>query len=181
MTRADPTYPDGVRSLGRIARLGRLMSVLCVLIAIGALATVAVVFALALGVPVRASRAPDSGLEMAALAAWGLGVGCLVWGLWRGRAAFVALSQGELFGLRAARGLRDFVLGLFLYKLSGPLAAAGLLAVFAVSGETSPASDITFADLADGAFTLLCLGAVVLIAAVLARAAEIAEDNANIV
>lgn len=177
----DPSYPHGARSLARIAWLGRLMSGLCAMMAAGAVIFTLVVLALAVGVPVRASDPPRGMAEIAALAGWSLGVGCLAWGLWRGRAAFAAFSRGSLFGSDVARGLRDFVLGLFLYKLSGPLVAGGLLVVLAIAGEAPPLPDVTFANLADAAFTLLCLGAVALITTVLARAAEIAEDNANIV
>jgi hypothetical protein len=113
----------------------------------------------------------------ALMAAWVASFGLLLWGFYFGRASFIGLAHGELFARRTILGLRNLALGIFLFKIASPvlLLGVGLLTSF-------PANMIvTIKDLAESVFTLVSLGAIVLIATVLTRAAEIAEDNAQIV
>jgi hypothetical protein len=110
------------------------------------------------------------------LAGWVLSIALLIWGLWNGRASFVGLARGEPFARRTIAGLRNLALGILLFKILSTVTVVGL-----ALAQVSPHASITFKDLFDGAFTLVSLGAIVVIASVLTRAAAIVEDNAQIV
>jgi hypothetical protein len=101
----------------------------------------------------------------------------IVWGLYCGRVSFKGLVHGELFTRRTIAGLRNLALGIFLFKITSFLLLAGLQA----ASRYPEVVNITFRGFSEGTFTLIGLGAIVVITSVLTRAAEIAEDNAQII
>jgi hypothetical protein len=121
-------------------------------------------------------------MVLASFVAWIVSIVALEWGLWSGRNCFKGLAQGALFNKRTITDLRNFAFGLFIYKAVTPLVMLLLLvASWFHLVALPPNTAITGRDIGEGMFTLAALGAIAVIAGVLAYAAEIAEDNANIV
>ena len=173
-TQMTPTAEANLQFAGQ-ARFSRVLAFVCALAAVGAVAMAL------LTVPLMWLRSDVTGWSrIAFLTGWIVAIGFLVWGLGNGRASFAGLSRGELFARRTIAGLRNLALGILVFKTASYALAVGAAIV---TSETLRSSgvNITFGDLAEGAFTLISLGAIVLIASVLTRAAEIAEDNAQIV
>jgi len=152
--------------------LSRILAWLCVFAAVG-MAAIGLLFSRTLWFN------PDleQWAHLALLAAWIISTGFLIWGLYNGRTSFTGLARGELFARRTIAGLRNLALGIFVFKIGAFVLAVGM----ALGSRGPPNFIISFKDLAEGLFTLISLGAIVLIASVLTRAAEIAEDNAQIV
>ena len=110
----------------------------------------------------------------------------LIWGLWHGSRLFGGLGRGEYFSRPTALALRNFAFGLLVYKLL-PLVTVPLWAVVVGHPEA------LFSDLRDGfdlkldpfkmdgVLTIIFLGMIAVFAQVMTKAAEIAEDNAQIV
>jgi len=179
---ADSFFPDGRQAGVHIARFGRWMAHLCLLMIVGAVLYLVMAIILAWSVPsLRTSDSP-AGFNVAMFLIWVVSLSALVWGLWNGRVCFLGLTHGDLFTRRTIKGLRNFAFGLFIYKAVPVLAMALMILVHQLYPLPVPANTgITIQDFGQGLFTLVSLGAIVVIAAVLTRAAEIAEDNANIV
>jgi hypothetical protein len=136
---------------------------------------------LAFTVPSLSAGAPKS-LALVSFAGWTASLAALMWGLWNGRVCFAGLARGALFSPRTIAGLRNFALGLLVYKAIPSLVLVALvIAARFTPINLPPGTGFTGQDLGDGMFTLTSLGAIVVIASVLARAAQIADDNASIV
>lgn len=163
---------EGTPSLGRTGFFSRVLAWLCVVTAVGA-AGIALLFTR--GIWLRTDLTREA--QFAILAIWIASVCALIWGLYNGRASFAGLARGELFARRTIAGLRNLALGIFLFKCASFLLLVGITLVTRVPEN----AEISFRDLSEGAFTLISLGSIVMIASVMTRAAEIAEDHAQIV
>ena len=184
---ADPAWPDGERARSRIARLARVMVALCIAMIIGLVLYLGLVAWLAVAFPERIAASTDAhglsgGAYLAIGVCWMAAQGFLIWGLWSGRSCFASLAEGELFAAASIRGLRNFAIGLFLYKaMSAAMFVVAAAAARLKGVRLPPSADITMQDFGEGAFTLVSLGAIVVITALLAHATEIAEDHAQVV
>jgi hypothetical protein len=171
MTSELPTA-DGPLLPARTALLSRVFGWFCAVAIIGAVGMAALA---ARSVWLSPEFDPWSQLALAAALAGAFGT--LIWGLHNGRKSFAGLARGELFARRTIAGLRNLAIGILTFKI-----AMFVVAVCTTLVSRMPANaNITFKDLTEGVLTVIALAAVVLIASVLTRAAEIAEDNAQIV
>lgn len=178
---ADPLSPRRERHKG-IGRLARLMAGLCTLMIVGVILYLALVAFLAGATPMADVRSLPPAIEAALGLLWLASQAFLIWGLWSGRRCFIALSAGELFASHTIKGLRNFTAGLFLYKAFTPVMLLTAVAASKTQGFSLPAGTvISGQDLGETAFTLVSLGAILVIAGVLTYAAEIAEDQMSIV
>jgi hypothetical protein len=177
---ADPSLGDAEASQTRIALLSRFMAGCCVMMMVG-VALYALLAMVLAWVP-SLSAGSSASLALISFVGWICSLAALIWGLWNGRACFAGLARGALFSRRTIAGLRNFALGLLVYKAIPPMALIALMVVSKFSAiQLPPGTGITAQDMGEGMFTLASLGAVVVIAAVLTRAAQIADDNASIV
>jgi hypothetical protein len=157
------------------------MSACCVIMMVGVVAYALLAMVLVWRVPILGSGTSRP-VAVASFIAWLASLAALMWGLWNGRACFNGLARGALFSRRTIAGLRNFALGLLVYKTVPPVALIAVYAASRLAGfSLPPNSGFTSQDLGEGMFTLASLGAIVVIAAVLTRAAQIADDNAGIV
>ncbi len=171
MSASATSVVDAVSLPARTVVLTRGLAWLCAVAAIGA-----VLIALPFARTILLSSDLMQWARVALLTGWISSVCLLIWGLYNGRTSFAGLARGELFTRRTVAGLRNLALGIFLFKILSAATVVGMALT-----RAPPNAAITFKDLFDGTFTLVALGAIVVIASVLTRAAAIAEDNAQIV
>jgi hypothetical protein len=163
------------------------MAALCTAMIIGLVLYLGLVAWLAAAFPERIAASTDAqglsgGAYLAIGACWMAAQVFLIWGLWSGRSCFASLANGELFAAAPIRGLRNFAIGLFLYKAMSAVMFVVAATAARVEGVTLPRNaDISMQDFGEGAFTLVSLGAIVVITALLAHAAEIADDHSQVV
>jgi len=102
------------------------------------------------------------------------------YGLLRARRCFRAFARGEYFSLAAVSGLRGLAAGMFFSSLAGllvPPLSSAILTVGAVGHGGSIAVNVSSNEL----LLMLFGGIVWQIAAVLGKAARLAEENAQFV
>lgn len=103
----------------------------------------------------------------------------LSWGLWRLAGALKLFGRGQPFAPAAARGVRDFGLGVLICAVLKPVATAGLSVLLTLNGPGPKALAIS---LSSDTLLLLLLGAVMaLMGWALGEAALLAEENAQFV
>lgn len=178
---ADPALPTTRASQPRIEVLARFLSGCCLVMMVGVVVYAVLAMALAWTIPgyVRGAAVP---VALLSFAAWICALVALLWGLWNGRVCFAGFAHGVLFSRRTIGGLRNFALGLLVYKAIPALALSALVVASRFAAlDLPPKSGITVQDMAEGMFTLASLGTIVVIATVLTHAAQIADDNASIV
>jgi hypothetical protein len=125
----------------------------------------------------------SGGMLAGALTAALVGVAGLVWGLWNGAGLFKRLGQREYFARRTVAALRNFAIGLLIYKVA-PLFALPFLS--AAAPARAPGKSLKFSlnfnvMQMDGVLTIIFLGMIIVFAHIMTKAVEIAEDNAQIV
>jgi hypothetical protein len=103
-------------------------------------------------------------------------IAIFVWALLSARRSFIGVGRGEYFSRSTILGLRNFALAVLLHIVVAPIPlmiARGLY----VSRFEHGAFMLTFSMNATILLTLVFTGAVALVSTVMARAADIAEEN----
>lgn len=104
----------------------------------------------------------------------------LSWGLWRLTTALEAFRQGRPFALAAAKGMRDFAIGVFVCTLL-KLVSGTLLSV-ALSWNAPAGQKQLAVSVSSDMLLMLLVGAVLtLVGWALAEAAALAEENAQFI
>lgn len=104
----------------------------------------------------------------------------LAYGLLRARLCFIGFVRGQTFSLGAVRHLRGFAAGLLVSAVAGLLAPV-LISVLLTLGAPPGQRALSLAIGSNEALMLLFAGIVWQIAHVMAEAAALAEDHAQIV
>ena len=104
----------------------------------------------------------------------------LSWGLLRLATALEAFRQGQPFGLAAARGMRDFAVGVFACTLL-KLVSGALLSVVLSWNAPSGQKQLAISVSSDMLLMLLVGAVLTLVGWALAEAAAIAEENAQFI
>lgn len=101
----------------------------------------------------------------------------LSWGLWRLAATLQHFGQGQPFAPAAARGFRDFGVGVVISALLKPLAGTALSVLITWDGPKALAIGIS----SDTLLLLLLGGVMTLMGWALSEAAALQEENAQFV
>jgi len=110
---------------------------------------------------------------------WMLPIGCQMAALWQSRKCFQLFASGLIFVLEAVRCLRRFAAWILASIVADNVAHVALAAVLVASAE--PAERHLVIGLGVESNTLLFIGMVWLMAAVIDHGQSIAEENANFV
>ncbi|HYW57850.1 MAG TPA: DUF2975 domain-containing protein [Polaromonas sp.] len=105
---------------------------------------------------------------------------CASYGLVCAMRCFSGFSQGEYFSLRTVRYLRGFAAGIFASVVAGFFASM-LISVVLTAGAPAGQKALAFGLGSNELLTLLFAGMVWQIAAVMAKAVALAEENAQFV
>lgn len=114
------------------------------------------------------------------LVAHAVAIGVFGWAMINARTSFLGIGKGDYFAHRTIAGLRNLAIGVLAYSALSPLARWLATTVHALSqkhGEISLSLGISSA----GLITVVFTGAVILITAVMAHAAKVAEENQSFV
>lgn len=186
-----PNSPDPSMRSGRLERvrsLSRLMGALCVVAGAALVAVTLYYWAvtpspemlanaqLANAAPREfggATRTFAFVISMVPLAA-------LIWGLIQARRCFQAFADGHFFSLEAVGGLKRFALAVFASALLQPIAAAALSLLLSWGGSAGTRT-LALSISSDTLFALFFAGTMTVIAWVMAEAAAIADEHAQIV
>ncbi len=109
-----------------------------------------------------------------------IGIGLFVWALWSARRVFVGIGRGEYFSKTTILGVRNFALAVLLYMTVAPLARTAASALYMTHFEHGTFT-LEFAMSGSLMLMLIFSGAIALVAAVMAHAAEIDEENRQFV
>lgn len=168
----DPA-PNGV-TLSRHARRGfQALAIVAVGLAVG-LPALAIFYWLTEG----AGVAEGDLMRLFAIATALLHLLPLSWGLWRLRVCLTRFSTGHPFDAEGIAGLRDFALGTALSAIAKPL--AGMLFMLAMSWESRP-KQIVIEISSDVMILALFAGVVAALVWAMQKAAQLAEENSQIV
>lgn len=187
MTTPRPAKPDAVRRR-RIAALSQVTRVAALIIA-AALPLLGLAWwglapaeTLAGAAMVPATWVAEFGLGQRLLATLLalLPVLPLSWGLLRLATALDAFRQGQQFGLVAARGMRDFAVGVFACTLL-KLVSGALLSVVLSWNAPSGQKQLAISISSDMLLMLLVGAVLTLVGWALAEAAALAEENAQFI
>ena len=187
-TSSDLSRPESFGRLQRIRILSRILAHLCLGISIVLAAGLAVywivsaddVIHLDARLPGIAVRPIGWDIRSASMVISALPLACLIWGLLRVRRCFEAFAEGRFFTLDNIHGLRDFAVAVFASTLLKPVAGAALSILLSwQTYATGKTLVVNFGS--DALLAVFFAGLIAVIAAVMAEAMAIADENAQFI